>query len=264
MSSLATFQLSGNSDFSFITGYGLLLLDDSCHEREIAPLQQRANELALFREKHTTLIEKSLCSDLGKKLSALDPFQSSNQIQGSILCAGIREFENYADTHDGSNTFLALKDFLSAIVDPIHKRGGVLESVTGNYVLAIFGVFPFSCSTPVQSLEAIQMIFNNIESLKQNPRYQGTGAIGIGVATGKISIIADKERPHQPMYAIGSCIDTAFHLGKNTSQGQVIIDLPTYNAAGNYQPLFKKVQLNAFASDVPIPKAFIGDFSNER
>lgn len=249
--------------FKIDAGYGLLLLDDSYAEQMLAPLQQKANELALFREEQTTRMESCLRGTTPGRLSEVDLFCPPNEIDGSVLCVGIYGLFEKSNTSDANKAFFAFKEVLFAVTDPIHKQGGIVESATGSYVLSFFGMFSSQCPTAIQSLTAVQKILKNIEDSNRKfwGQKKGSAKCCYGIASGRFAILTDKGARSPSLYAVGECLHAAMEMEKRVPPGQIMVDVPTYNAAGAYQPYFNAVQQKTL-DGTGMSKVFLGNFSH--
>lgn len=248
--------------FHIDPGYALLILDDSRRSQKMAQLQQKANDLKLLRQKKTARMEKRLNAHAISSHYPDHNFdEESNNFEGSVLCVGIYGTLRGNDAWHGAKKYSDVKSVLCAITDPIHKQDGIVESATGSYVLALFGAFTSTRPAPVQALGAIESITKNIAILNSKPLNQERGHIHIGlsVATGRLSIMADIDDASTPMVVFGGCIHSAMEMVKKGPRNKVMIDLATYQAAGKYQTAFNKFHENTLGEPNAAPELFIGE-----
>jgi len=240
--------------FRIPEGYGLLLVDATCKEADLARFQQKAHELLLLREKHAKIIDKHLGKGLAEQVLGLDLRKPGERRSITILLADIRSFRPYAKRRDPWRAFQVLHGYLSAMIHAVVDEGGVVDKIIGDGVMAIFGILPSSLSPAVQSLNTASRILENIESLVQE-RAGMDGErlhVGIGVASGEVvmGILAVGER--QTLNVIGDCVNVATCLENRALPGQVIIDRATFDGAGPFQKEFTPVQLDVEGMTGPL------------
>ena len=232
--------------FQSATGYGLLMLDVSRQERDHSRLQQKANDLALLREKHARLIDQHIGIRLTENLLGLNLKHPENVKRITVLFADIRGFNRWAQQMTPADALHHLNAQLTALIQPVQEEGGVVENIIGGAVMAVFGLLPSHLPAAVQALNAAEKMMLTYQKTVQpdsRPELPVLGT-GIGVASGEaiIGILGIQGRP--TLSVIGDCLKSASRLEKHARPGQIIIDPSTYSAAEDVAGDFTAVQLD--------------------
>jgi adenylate cyclase len=106
----------------------------------------------------------------------------------TILFSDIRSFTTYTEKHSSHQVVKKLREYLTEMVDVIHKHDGTLDKFVGDEVMALFGA-PHYYRTHAEKacLTALEMIAR-LRKLQKKwaSRNQDYFQIGIGINSGKV------------------------------------------------------------------------------
>ncbi len=139
-------------------------------------------------------------------------------------------------------------NLVSAVV--LHEQG-VLDKIIGDEVMAIFGMITDEQHGPIEATQAAIHMLTLIENLNRKRQQKGETIlhIGIGLATGPVSLGVLGSRHRKSLTVIGNHVNLAARLQGQAGAKQLIIDEATYQAIPDYHSSFtaKKVELKGYS-----------------
>jgi adenylate cyclase len=141
-----------------------------------------------LRDQQRELIRKFAASEVADDLLAKGFTLGGQTIQATVLFSDIRSFTTITESQPASDTIEMLNDYYSLMFEAINGRGGVVNQMLGDGIMALFGA-PVALENPCESaviaaLEMIEMIdlFNYQQEAAGKPKIR----IGVGIATGQV------------------------------------------------------------------------------
>ncbi|QTA90362.1 adenylate/guanylate cyclase domain-containing protein [Desulfonema magnum] len=255
--SCVTMESGISADVHIFSGeqgyYWLLLLDATLKEAHLVALQQEANELRLFRDRHLKMMNQYLAKKNSEKVFHLTLQEPGDSKYLSVLFADIRGFTSYSEKISPVRVLKSLDEYMTAIVRPVLDEGGVADKIMGDAVMGVFGILP-GVSPSVQSVKAGFRMIKNVRSLNKvrQREKQDTFDIGIGIASGKavLGIIGSWDR-RKTLSVIGRYVNLASELEKQARPNEILIDENTFRAADDFQADFSKATLSLQGTDMP-------------
>ncbi len=240
--------------FSSEQGYWLLLLDATLKEAHLVALQQEANELRLFRDRHLKMVNQYLAKKNTEKVFHLALDEPGETKYLSVLFADIRGFTSYAGNISPARVLKSLDAYMTVMIQPVFDEGGVADKIMGDAVMGVFGILP-GVSPSVQSVKAAFRMIKNVRYLNKvrQREKQETFDIGIGIASGHavLGTIGSWDR-RKTLSIIGPYVNLASNFEKQARPNEILIDENTFMAANDSQADFSEVTLNLQGTDMPV------------
>lgn len=234
--------------FSADEGDWVLLLDATLYESQRSLVQQKGNDLSLIRNKQAKslhqhfnypgveispgflhLLERGVCTDV------------------TILLAHICEFTSFVETNSPEEVFITLNSYISAMIQSVLDEGGMVDKITGDTVMTLFGVLP---ATEVASVHGVNAAIRMIEAVKEVSKVRqekeySTFDTGIGIASGSVLLgTISGSKNNKTFIAVGDYVNLAEKLGLQARPREILIDENTFNSLGkqNYCSMFTVVE----------------------
>jgi adenylate cyclase len=158
-------------------------------------------------------------------------------VDASAMFCDIRSFTTIAEARDPAETIELLNDYYTLMMDAIDGEGGVVNSMAGDGLMAIFGApLPRKHHRRAAVLAARQMIdlirlFNEEQAARGKVQIE----IGVGIASGRV--IAGYAGTHQraTYTCVGDTVNVAARLESHTKVAQrpILIDEHTRRGLGD-------------------------------
>lgn len=112
----------------------------------------------------------------------------AQEYYATILCARIRNFALFSESLSPSETLRYLNEFYTIVGQAVQRHRGMIESLHGDTVMAVFGVLVDEKFQEERALRAALDIMRVIGAMEARWRDQGRKpiAVGMGVNSGKI------------------------------------------------------------------------------
>jgi class 3 adenylate cyclase len=112
----------------------------------------------------------------------------AREYYATILCVRIRNFALFSESLSPSDTLRYLNEFYTIVGQAVQRHRGMIESLRGDTVLAVFGVLVEEKFQEERALRASLDIMRVIGAMEARWREQGRKplAVGMGVNSGKI------------------------------------------------------------------------------
>ena len=231
----------------------VMLLSVAEEERKQQIMQQKINDLSLLRDKQAKMLGMMLGSETENITQEVRLFgQNDLQKEVSVLFIDLRNFTRYSEDAPSDEVFKVLNLYLRTIILPIIDEAGILDKIIGDGVMAIFGVLPSTAVSARQalraSLRALQAI-NELNLYREKEKHP-TFELGIGIASGAISlgIISGKEQKF--LAALGQPVKLAANLERQAEAKEILVDETTFQKLAELQTKFS--QKNLVITNQPI------------
>jgi adenylate cyclase len=141
-----------------------------------------------LRDQQRELIRKFAASEVADDLLEKGFSLGGQTIQATVLFSDIRGFTTITESQPASDTIELLNDYYSLMFEAINARGGVVNQMLGDGIMALFGA-PVPLENPCESavfaaLEMIEMI--ELFNLQQISLGKPQIRIGVGIASGQV------------------------------------------------------------------------------
>lgn len=227
--------------FSASEGDWVLLLDATIEEFQHSLLQQYRNDLNLLQTRQAKLFSQKF----GNAATDLSPplLLDGERKDLTILFADLRGFVPYSEQNPPETVFRVLNLYLRSMIQAIASEAGIVDKLVSEEVMACFGVLPAHASTASHAVQSALKMLEAIQELNQlrQADNQSIFEIGIGIASGPISLGILGNRHYKTLGAIGHYVNLAATLQQQANSGEVLIDANTFNQARPMQQCFSAI-----------------------
>jgi adenylate cyclase len=187
-----------------------------------------------LRDQQRELFRKFAAREVADDLMAKGFSLGGQTVQATVLFSDIRSFTTITESQPASVTIELLNDYYSLMFEAINGRGGVVNQIVGDGIMALFGA-----PTPLENhaecavfsaLEMIELI--NLFNLQQAAIDRVQIRIGVGIATGQVIAGYTGTMQRATYTCVGDAVNLAARLEAYTkSVGQpILIDETTRQA----------------------------------
>jgi adenylate cyclase len=189
-----------------------------------------------LRDQQRELIRKFAASEVADDLLAKGFTLGGQTIQATVLFSDIRSFTTITESQPASDTIEMLNDYYSLMFEAISERGGMVNQMLGDGIMALFGTpiaLENSCESAVfAAMEMIEMIdlFSQQQAAVGKPQIR----IGVGIATGQVIAGYTGTMQRATYTCVGDTVNLAARLEAHTKAvGQsILINEATRQALG--------------------------------
>lgn len=179
-----------------------------------------------LRDQQREFIRKFAASEVADDLAEKGFSLGGQTIQATVLFSDIRSFTTITESQPASHTIELLNDYYSLMFEAIKGRGGMVNQMLGDGIMALFGTpSPLensSRSAVCAALEMIEMI--DLFNAEQASRNRAQIRIGIGVATGEVIAGYTGTMQRATYTCVGDAVNLAARLEAHTKVvGQPIL-----------------------------------------
>lgn len=137
----------------------------------------------------------------------------------TVLIADIRNFSAYCETRPPEASTALLHAFFSMVTDKVEQQGGLVESLQGDAVLAVWGTGDGGAE-PEAALQAALDILSESRQLLPAPGSEDLAplALGIGLETGLATVGSFGPVRRRTHLVIGHTVTTAARLQEMTAE----------------------------------------------
>lgn len=228
-------------------GAWIIFLDASAQEARQRLVQQRTNELSLLEGRQQKLLRQYIGEGIAENLlkQLWDPGSEGERRVLTILFADIRGFTAYSEARPPGHVFQILNSYLRAMIDPITARGGWIDKLIGDQVMALFGLLPgqeaqTSHDPVADAVQAAQQIVRDVRALSDQKALGIELDVGIGITTGSVALGVLGTSERRSFSAIGHHVNVASRLESQARRGEIVIDSATYERLGEERARFQQ------------------------
>lgn len=223
-------------------GAWIIFLDATAEEARQRAVQQRTNELSLLEGRQQKLLRQYIGEGIAETLlkQLWDPGSEGERRVLTILFADIRGFTAYSESRPPGQVFQILNSYLRAMIDPITGRGGWIDKLIGDQVMALFGLLPQSQDPVVDAVQAAQQIVRDVRALSAGKTLGIELDVGIGITTGSVALGVLGTSERRSFSAIGHHVNVASRLESQARRGEIVIDSATYDRLGEDRARFQQ------------------------
>ena len=221
----------------------VMLLSVAEEELKQQVMQQKINDLSLLRDKQAKMLGMMLGSEAENITQEVRLF-SQNDIhkEVSILFIDLRDFTKYSENAPSDEVFKVLNLYLRTIILPIIDEAGILDKVIGDGVMAIFGVLPSTAISAKQALRASLRALQAINELNLHRAKEKlpTFELGVGIASGAISLGIINGKEQKFLAALGQPVKLAANLERQADAREILVDETTFQRLAELQAKFSQ------------------------
>lgn len=226
-------------------GYWVILLDATLFENQRSLVQQKGNDLSLFRNKQAKILNQYFSHSTSDEPENLDFFERGERRNLTILVAKICGFNKYIDNNYPQKVVSTLNSYISTMVQTLLDEGGIVNKIMGNGVMTVFGVLSTSQSPIYHALKAalrtIETV-SEIEQIKLGDDYLRFDT-GISISSGSVVLGVFSSHNQKKLITAGSQVDLAEQLGYQVRPREILVDENTFNQLGEMQKCFSAINL---------------------
>ena len=222
----------------------LLLLDVTEQVKAQQLQQQNANELSLLKERQRQTLNRYMGSAIADlSIDGKLTFNAAGERRYiSTMFIDLRSFTLFNEAYDPQLVMDVLNQYMLHMLPPILDEGGLIDKITGDGAMAVFGVQ--SCSNPGEAaLRAAYRIQQQVIKMNQSRQAEGLYVmdVGVGIASGEAVLGIIGARDRRAFSAIGPHVNLAARLEGSARGGEILVDKNTFESCshliGNYQAI---------------------------
>lgn len=218
------------ADVHLLRGRGhdwVVLLDATDASRSRQLVQQRGNDLSLLRSVHGRLLDRWLAQG-GADGEApappvLDP--SGERRVASALVAELKGVTRLAETAEPAAVLATVDLALRAMTNAIVSSAGLIDSVLGTGLVAVFGLLPSTVASEDPAIRAAHRLGDEVARVHSGRRRRGPPPVepAVAIATGPL-VVGLSSRDRRSFTALGYHLDLAKKLAGQARPGEILID----------------------------------------
>lgn len=236
-------------------------------QKELAQqgVQQKMNVLSLRHDRQIKILDQYLGKEVAERLEeGLANVEASGERRElSVMFADIRGFTTFSESSRPEDVFETLNAYLGAMIPAVMDEYGVLDKIIGDEIMAIFGMVPADAPAPALAVRAGKRLLGEIRRLNRARGAKGQPLlyVGIGIATGPVSLGVLGSESRKSVTVIGSHVNLASRLQGQAKANQMVVDSATRSALKNDGDVFaeRSVQLKGFTSPITVYMLETGD-----
>src|SRR3954463_2850878 len=184
-----------------------------------------------LRDQQKELVRRFATSEVAQDMQQSGFALGGKRVRGSVMFSDIRGFTALVESQSPEDTIELLNTYYTLMFDAINGRGGVINQMIGDGLMAIFGApLPLadSCGSAVgAALDMIEMI--ELFNVERVAAHKSPLRIGIGIATGEIVAGYTGTQQRATYTCIGDTVNLAARLEEYTKVAQrvILIDAAT-------------------------------------
>jgi class 3 adenylate cyclase len=196
--------------------------DDYLH-KPVNPVLLKARidsslEKKRLRDQQKELVRRFATSEVAQDLQQSGFALGGKRVRGSVMFADICGFTALVESQSPEETIELLNTYYTLMFDAINGRGGVINQMIGDGLMAIFGApLPLadSCGNAVQAaLDMLEMIA--LFNVERGAAGKSPIRIGVGIATGEMVAGYTGTQQRATYTCIGDTVNLAARLEAHT------------------------------------------------
>ncbi len=169
--------------------------------------------------------------------SGLHVAMRESQLTLSVVACDLRGFSRFAREVPSGGVIQILREYYDAVGEVAARYGGTIKDYAGDGVLVLVGAPIALPDHASRALDLAAGVRDAVERLvAQWARRDGPPlGIGVGVATGTVTVGVIGGRSRLEYTAVGAAVNLACRLCEQAQDGEILIDLETLRAGGAAQ-----------------------------
>jgi adenylate cyclase len=219
--------------------------DDYLH-KPVNPVLLKARigsslEKKRLRDQQADLVRRFATSEVAQDLQQSGFALGGRRVEGAVMFSDIRGFTALVESQPPEETIELLNTYYMLMFDAINGRGGVVNQMIGDGLMAIFGA---PLPLPDHSMQAVLAALDMIEMIELFNAERGAAGkpairIGIGIASGEMVAGYTGTQQRATYTCIGDTVNLAARLEAHTKIAQrvILIDAATRAAIDDGVPV---------------------------
>jgi class 3 adenylate cyclase len=181
-----------------------------------------------------------------------------NRLQLSIVACDLRGFTAFSETAAPEDVIQFLREYYETVGRVVTESGGSILGFAGDGILSLVGA-PIPCADHAERAVRIALKIWNCcgEMLEVWQRLGLQVGLGVGVASGFVTVGTIASSDHLEYTAVGPAVNLAARLSSHAESGQVLVDHRTVGLVGANHQLCKfesigSTELKGFARPVEL------------
>ena len=239
--------------FSANEGDWVILLDATLFETQRSLVQQKANDLSLFRNKQARILNQQFSHYTSNEPEFLHFFERGERRNVTVLVAKICGFNTYIDNNPPQAVISTLNSYVSTMMQSLLDEGGIVDKIMGDGVMTVFGVLRASQSPTYHALKAALRTIEtvSVEAIELGDNYLRFDT-GISITSGSVVLGVVSSHNQKKLITAGCQVDLAERLGYQVRPREILIDENTFKQVGEMQKYFSVINLLERGINKPI------------
>jgi adenylate cyclase len=181
-----------------------------------------------------------------------------NRVQLSVVACDLRGFTAFAETAAPEDVIQFLHEYYETVGRVVTESGGTILGFAGDGIVSLVGAPPLYADHAKRAIRIALEIWNGFrEMLVLWQRLGLQIGLGIGVASGFVTVGAIASSDHLEYMAVGPAVNLAARLASHAESGQILVDHRTVGLVGENHDLcrFKSIgstELKGFARPIEL------------
>ena len=190
-----------------------------------------------LRDQQKELVKRFATSEVAQDLQQSGFALGGHRVRGTVMFSDIRGFTTMVERQPPEESIELLNTYYTLMFDAISGRGGVVNQMIGDGLMAIFGAPLPLADPPLAAVQAALDMIELVELFNAERALEGKDpiAIGIGIASGEIIAGYTGTQQRATYTCIGDTVNLAARLEAHTKVAQraILIDAETRAALGD-------------------------------
>jgi adenylate cyclase len=187
-----------------------------------------------LRDRQKEQVRRFATAEVADDLEAEGFALGGRRIEGTVMFSDIRGFTSLVESQPPEETIELLNTYYTLMFEAISARGGVVNQMVGDGLMAIFGAPRALTEAPLAAVQAACDMVEMIELFNAERAAAGRApiAIGVGIATGQMIAGYTGTQTRATYTCIGDAVNLAARLEAHTKVAQrgVLLDEATHVA----------------------------------
>ncbi|MGH8445505.1 MAG: adenylate/guanylate cyclase domain-containing protein, partial [Solimonas sp.] len=157
-----------------------------------------------------------------------------SQREITVVCCDLRRFTPYAAAMPSSQVLQVLREYYDLVGEVVSEYGATIKDFAGDGILILVGAplpVPYHAARGLEMAQRIRdvgLALTRRWSMPEHPL-----SIGLGVATGMVTIGVIGSATRLEYTAVGSTVNLASRLCEQAANGEILVDERTADLAGS-------------------------------
>nr|HET7857840.1 adenylate/guanylate cyclase domain-containing protein [Caldimonas sp.] len=184
-----------------------------------------------LRDQQKELVRRFATSEVAQDLQQSGFALQGRHVDATVMFCDIRGFTTLVESQPPEETIELLNTYYTLMFDAINGRGGVVNQMIGDGLMAIFGApLPLERHAEAAALAALDMIeMIELLAVERNSAGRAPIRIGIGIGTGNLVAGYTGTQQRATYTCIGDTVNVAARLEQHTKavERAILVDAAT-------------------------------------
>ncbi|WP_043113928.1 adenylate/guanylate cyclase domain-containing protein [Solimonas soli] len=157
-----------------------------------------------------------------------------SQREISVVCCDLRGFTPYAAATPSSRVLQVLREYYDAVGAVVSEYEATIKDFAGDGILILVGAplpIPYHATRALEMAQRIRDLGLALTERWSTPQHRL--GIGLGVATGMVTVGVIGSASRLEYTAVGSAVNLASRLCEQAASGEILVDVRTADLAGS-------------------------------